>query len=234
MSLAIFLHLGNPTLWKEFHLILKNVYNYGRKNNYTVDLYISHQISDDNDLNHIKALYPNVILIYSLLGMDIGGQLLMTKKAIELGKDYDYILKIHTKRDIFWRFMLLEPLCISEEIIGRAINHFNGDPTIGMIGTRKYTVQYPSDVWNREIVKEFLDSWNMNITDDMAFIGGTMFWFRWKVMKNFIEDKKIDLQLEYEKFQPGYVNNDTPTVVHSWERIFGLYQYHYGYRLQSL
>lgn len=231
MLIAIFLHLGNHDLWPEFKLLLRNVYDTFEPN--CVDLYVAYQKEHPN-LDEIKKLYPTVVMIESLRGMDVGGQLLMTQKAIDSNKDYDYVLKLHTKSNLNWRYRLIRPLCSTITDIKKVINYFEQDSTIGMIGAYGCHIAYKDNPYTRSMVEAFLKNWDVPITDDMTFIGGTIFWFRWSVMKRFFIEKKIDVIQECNNMVLGYTWDWDPSPPHSWERIFGMLQSHYGCKVIAI
>lgn len=231
MLIAVFLHLGNHDLWPEFKLLLRNVYDNFKEG--TVDLYVAYQKEHPN-LDEIRKLYPGAELMESLRGMDIGGQLLMTQKAIDSNKNYDYVLKLHTKSNLNWRYRLIKPLCSSIPDIQKVIKLFEDDETIGMIGAEGYHIAYRDNLYTRPMVEQFLKNWEIPITDDMTFIGGTIFWFRWSVMKQFFIEKKIDVIKECDNMELGYTWNWDPSPPHSWERIFGMLQSHYGCRVIAI
>lgn len=75
--------------------------------NFTVDLYLACYEQEDYFLKH----YPTAcILKTENLGTDIGMFLQTLKIIILTEKDYDYILKIHTKKPSRWTFDLLDLL----------------------------------------------------------------------------------------------------------------------------
>lgn len=229
VKLAIFFHLGNHSLWHYFRPYIDNVF---ASNNQT-DLYISYQ-KESNVLDLIKLQYPNVTLIHSLLGCDLGGQLLMTSYVYNCGKEYDYILKLHTKTDEQWRYELIHPLCSCKEVVDYIIQIFNTNETIGMIGSEKWVLSLDRYNMNHDIINAFKKQWNLTSKNPIYFIGGTMFWFRWNIIKNFIKEKKVDFEKEYNLLEPGYRSNNRPTFMHSWERMFAVIMYHYDYLLYGM
>jgi len=218
--IAIFFHLGNFNLWSYFHPIIDRVQ---QSTSVPIDLYISYQ-TDHHLLNTIKTLYPDVILIKSVLGMDVGGQLLMTIRAMELNKNYDYVLKLHTKSNTTWRNELVDPLCRSVDRIKEIYQLFQSMPNIGIMASNKHIHKISYWNLNRPIIMNFCKKHNLVYSENNHyFVAGTIFWFRWKTMVNMINNHKINLQEEYNKMLPGYHdNNHGPTHEHSWERMFGI------------
>ena len=151
--------------------------------------------------------------------MDIGGQLLMTQAAIQSGKSYDYVLKIHTKSSLDWRQSLIEPLCGSDEQAKKAINMMNENSRIGMIGALRFKLGI--DDRNKAHINQLCNRFQIN--NRRAFIGGTMFWFRWKVMVDFVKTRNIDLKAEHDAMEPGRCNdNGGSRLTHGWERFLGI------------
>lgn len=84
-----------------------------------------------------------------------------------------------------------------------AISHWNN------IGSKKFHYVPSSDMVTKQ---------NFNI---FTFPAGTMFWIKGEDLKLFFK-KYIKFKDFYECFEPGYSNNNSPTLTHSFERIFGL------------
>ena len=218
--IAIFFHLGSYQLWDYFSPYIQRVMD---STSSPVDLYITYQ-KQDPILETIKQRYPNVILIESLLGCDCGGQLLMMYEAIMLGKNYDYVLKLHTKSRLEWRREMMEPICGMPSDIQRVYEIFETTPSVGMIGCQKWRLRM--DGLNANLISGICK--RLSLTYDrynQYFLGGTIFWMRWKPMVDIITSKKIDLVSEYKTLEPGYIINTRPTVTHSWERLFGVLVY---------
>lgn len=217
VEIAVFFHLGNFSLWNFFLPYILNVQRVAG----SFDLYVTYQRTD-SVLAEVQSVFPSVILIESINGCDIGGQLLMMKKAIELKKEYDYILKLHTKTNLSWRLDLIDCLCQSENDVRHVCSLFNSLPNVGMIGSSKWLLSL--DRINSPLQETICDRLGLQY-QGTTFIGGTIFWFRWKPMVKLIQSHNIDLYNEYLMMEPGYLINLEPTVTHSWERILGIMIY---------
>jgi len=226
-NLAIFCHLGNYKLWPYLKFYINNVLATG----FPTDIYVSYQ-TNSPILNQIITMYPNVILIHSLLGCDIGGQLLMTHYAFINQKKYDYVLKIHTKTNSIWRRELLDPIANSKELVTDIINIFNNNPTIGLIAALKWKLKL--DALNHPLLSNICQRLKLSYDPSHSFIGGTIYWFRWDIMLSFININNINLLYEYNLLEPGYHINDHPTFTHSWERIFSIIIQHFNYTIYGV
>ena len=230
-SLAIFYHIGNsdPQFWDYFAPYIQRVID---STTIPVDLYITYQ-KQAPILDVIKQQYPNVVMIESLLGCDCGGQLLMMHTAMNSGKHYDYTLKIHSKTRLDWRNDMMEPICGSPTDLQRVYEIFERDPTVGMIGAQKWKMRM--DNLNVALIDGICKRLDMKYDRaSQYFLGGTIFWMRWKTMVDIITAKKIDLIHEYTMMEPGYTPNNRPTVTHSWERLFGILVYNAGQVLHGI
>ena len=213
-SVAVFFHLGNHRLWDYFYpylLLLKNFIN--------PDFYVSYQI-DSPVLAQLRERFPGVVLVKTLRGLDIGGQLHLMASAIQSGKNYDFALKLHTKTDLPWRHYSITSLCGTAWQITQAIIRLR-DPAIGMLCPEKYRGLIAQHNYNSPLIDEICLRLGLQFSPkDQYFAMGTMFWFKWSTMVDFAD--QIDLIGEAESMQLGYITNSVPSIVHSWERIFGV------------
>jgi len=217
-NIAIFFHLGNYNLWSYFRNVIDIVQQSTHK---SIDLYVTYQVVNHEIHQQIKQLYPNVILLESLRGVDVGGQLLMIAKAIELGKNYDYVLKLHTKSNVNWRATLVEPLTRNTNRLQQIYTIFEGNPNIGLIGSSRWICPFGPN--NTPLMEQICSRLGL-ICDHKTqrFLSGTIFWFRWDTMVQAIKKYKIDLIKEYNTMELGYKKNVKPTFTHSWERILSI------------
>lgn len=222
-SIAIFYHQGAHQLWDYFAPYIQRIMD---STSTPVDLYITYQ-KQDPVLETIKTRYPDVILIESLLGVDCGGQLLMMREAMTSGKNYDYVIKLHTKTSIPWRREMMEPICGMPSDIQRIYEIFETTPSVGMIGCQKWRLRI--DNLNTSILVPLCERLSLKYDrSNQYFLGGTIFWMRWKTMVDIVTTKNIDLLAEYQAMEPGYTANHRATVTHSWERLFGILVYNAG------
>lgn len=224
-NIAICFHLGYGEMFPQFAKYIKNVYKTG----YNIDLYVTHQKNTD-PIHLIKHQYPNTIFIQTARGCDTGAFLLQIEKIYHSRKRYDYIFKIHTKKKEDWRFELLNSIAGTSDDVITVCDSFKKDPQIGMIcGAPRWLHRF--DRINEPIITDICRRIHINIDQKSYFVGGTIFWVKWSIMKNFIETSSINLQHEYDLCELGYLINNKPTYTHSWERIFGYIVGHYDFKI---
>jgi hypothetical protein len=206
-------HLGYHQLWNYFEPYLDLVLNDDPEN----VLFVSCQKFSSIILRIQEKYGKRVKIIYCVRGCDIGGQLMMFNEILKLQKQPEYVIVLHTKGNIKWREKLLLSLIGNQETIERNKKLFQ-DETVGMIGNKDYV--FPGDLINRSTMKKICELLNIPFTKEYKFIAGTMFWVRWSIFYEVFKDKNlIDF---YEELEEKYVMNFVPTMVHAWERIFGL------------
>ena len=226
-NIAICFHLGYGDMFPQFAKYIKNVYKTG----YNIDMYVTYQKKTD-PIHLIKHQYPNTIFIQTLRGCDTGAFLLQLERIYHSRKRYDYIFKIHTKKKEDWRLELLDSIAGTSSDVITICDSFKKDPQIGMIcGSPRWLHRF--DHINEPIINDICRRIHINIDQKSYFVGGTIFWVRWSVMKNFIETSLVNLQNEYDLCELGYLINTKPTYTHSWERIFGYIIGHYDFKIVS-
>ena len=225
--IAVFFHLGNFNLWSYFAKYIRLIFD---TFNY-VTLYVSYQKQHET-LDKIKALYPNTVFILALRGCDIGAQLLLTKHAIDHNCDYDYVLKLHTKSAPFERATMTFPLCGAVEQIVRCMNIFMNVPRTGIICTDIWKFKISRANYNSPLIDRLCSDLGLQFNPEHYFAAGTMFWFDWKRMRDFM--KNVDISAIYQSMQSGYMTNIYPTIMHSWERMFGTIYQDFGYSCEEV
>lgn len=147
------------------------------------------------------------------------------------GIKYDYIFKLHTKKDLIWRHRLLKDIADSELAVRKVIQEFESDPKIGMVACDRWVSK--NDNANQPIINELCRDLKIGIQSTSRFVAGTIFWVRWPILKSFIQNNNIDLDKEYSKCEIDYSINSQPTYMHSWERIFGFIIDHFEYQIKT-
>lgn len=230
MKIAVCVHLFYTDMFDEIVGYLKNI-------KHPYDLYISlvRGFYKDCDIKKIKE-YNNQtkIIIVENKGVDIGGFLNVFKV---IDDDTDLILKIHTKKGIGseknpssrtkkygvektlnhgknWFKQLMEGVLFDEKKVNQILNKFNNDKNCGMVGYRLFN---NSTINKNEIIKLIplfkLDESYLK----KNFIGGTIFWVRYQIIKKYFTDDIIKHIMDNTK--DGYVIE--PSIIHAIERIFG-------------
>ena len=205
------------------------------------DLYVT--ICEDNDetIKKIRQIKPQAkIWQVPNLGYDVG-PFIDFLHHINLD-NYDYILKIHTKRthsinycyfnkrrfDVrTWREMLLDAI-ISKPAISEALNLLAKDSKIGMLGSSFVLTNEKKALHNLEKdIEAEMRKIGLETPDDKHFIAGTMFWVRSKLLKPF-------LAYNIHNFEPSSANTHDETLAHVLERMFGIAITAQGYKIKGI
>lgn len=224
MRVAVVLHLYYQDLWQEFS-------NYLRKSGMgEFDLYISftREAAPAMDTlkvqNHILREYPEAhFLTVENKGLDIGAFLMVLKTCITFGKEYDLVLKLHSKKSLHscgplygerWRKELYQPLLIDTCGI---LDFLEKNGQVGMIGSKQHISNFEG--MNGPAIDDLKELLGLN-TNNKFFVGGTMFWVRYPILTQYLSISKIEEILA--KLESGYFTDlDTPRYTHAMERIFG-------------
>ncbi|MGN0902575.1 MAG: rhamnan synthesis F family protein [Succinivibrio sp.] len=152
--------------------------------------------------------------------------------------DYDYVVKLHTKRDMGktvaiirdkfffrgtkWRDFLLS-FVSTKEIFDICISTFETNPKVGMINchrlfdSTKKSSQDPHLIYCREETNKLLKSVGISVDSDASvnYIAGTMFICRAKILEPLLR-----MNLSSERFGPANRQNEND-LAHVTERLFG-------------
>jgi len=220
-KLAVVLHLYYPELWPLIKKRLTNI-------NIPFDLFVSVQYKDrDISLDRVSNYHKETnIIALPNRGRDVLPFLLIAKK-IEETKQYEYILKIHSKKSLHridgkeWLDSLLGELIPSD--ISDIIRTLKQSDT-GAIGPADHVVSLSKYMGgNRNLVGYILEK----ITDEKTieqilynkskypFFGGTMFWCRVDFLKPLLSTNISPADFNTERGQI-----DT-TTAHAIERTLG-------------
>jgi lipopolysaccharide biosynthesis protein len=230
MKIAVCVHLFYPDMFEQIIPYLNNL-------DYPYKLYINLCPGKYNK-KQVDLIYnykPDAIIDVSInKGVDVGGFLNTFKK---IDTDTDLIIKIHTKKGIGsesvqsnsvkrngltvamksanrWFHNMMVGVLKDDNSVNKIINEFKTNQKCGMVGFKLFDSIGPN---KNEIIK-ILNLININknlIGGD--FIGGTIFWVKYDILKKYLTDKTIDTILE--SMSDGYVIEPSPQ--HAMERIFG-------------
>ena len=220
-NIAIVIHLYYTDLWEEFKVQLLELDN-------NFDLYISLTNGNKNIEDEIKNSFPSAkIFWFDNRGLDIGPFFHTLKYFIENDLNYDYLIKLHTKKSIKsvgedrgtnWRIGLVKSLIGSNETLKKNISLFENDQTINIGGSVDYFYRDSNLDWLRDELYNLRlinDLHNSSDFDDMLIISGTMFMVRYKVYKEFFTINDIDRILS--QLTDGYIRDKM--IEHKLERI---------------
>jgi lipopolysaccharide biosynthesis protein len=177
MKLAVLLHMFDLTLLQEFHAYLDNI----RKAGYKYDIYIA--LPPNTDPRTVKSYWSKAVVVYhENRGMDIGGFFALCPSLLRTR--YDYVLKLHTKSHTVWRKALLEPLLGTPEKVEAGLALFTSK--VGMIGAKSWLIRMGPDLGIYDThISQICKTWNVPKTT-CSFIGGTVFWVRYSILKSAI------------------------------------------------
>jgi lipopolysaccharide biosynthesis protein len=204
------------------------------------DLIVTTVAGREGLIESIRRSYPRAdIEIMENRGRDIGPFLVL----LERGRldAYRYICKIHGKKSIdggrktymgqMWRRRLLFDLLGAPGAASAAVDMFERNASIGMIGSRVFRLpnaSYPEDLsWsaNRHMTLKIAERMGVPAAKfQLDFFGGTMFWVRPEALKP-LRDLRLAADMPYES---GLVDGDLP---HALERILPTSVLVAGYKL---
>lgn len=218
---AIILHLYYTDLWCEFKDKLLELDN-------NFDLYISLTNGNKNIEDNIKINFSSAkIFWFDNKGMDIGPFFYILKYFVENDLNYDYLIKLHTKKSIksigedkgtAWRIGLVQSLIGSNEIFKKNISLFDLDSNINIGGNLNHFYRDSNldwirdEMYNLRLIKDINDSSEFN---NLLIISGTMFMVRYKVYREFFTINDIDRILSHLTI--GYERDKK--IEHKLERI---------------
>lgn len=218
---AIVIHLYYTDLWDEFKDKLLELDN-------NFDLYISLTNGNKNIEDNIKINFPNSkIFWFDNKGMDIGPFFYILKYFVENDLNYDYLIKLHTKKSIksigedkgtAWRIGLVQSLIGSNEIFKKNISLFDLDSNNNIGGNPNHFYKDSNldwirdEMYNLRLIKDINDSSQF---DNMLIISGTMFMVRYKVYREFFTINDMDRILSHLTI--GYERDKK--IEHKLERI---------------
>ena len=191
-------------------------------------------------IESVRRSYPRAqVEIMENRGRDIGPFLVLLERG-RLDR-YRYICKVHGKKSIdggretyigvLWRRRLLFDLLGGPRAANAAIDMFERDSSIGMIGPKAFRLpndKYPEDLsWSANRLMSLKLAERMGVPADkfqLDFFGGTMFWVRPEALKP-LRDLHLAADMPDES---GLVDGDLP---HALERVLPTSVLAAGYKL---
>ena len=204
------------------------------------DLIVTTVAGREGLIESIQRSYPRAeIEIMENRGRDIGPFLTLLERGRLDG--YRYICKIHGKKSVdggrktymgeLWRRRLLFDLLGAPGAASAAIDMFERDPSIGMIGPKAFRLpnaSCPEDLsWsaNRSMTLKIAERMGLpSAKFRLDFFGGTMFWVRPEALKP-LRDLGLAADMPHER---GLVDGDLP---HALERVLPTSVLAAGYKL---
>jgi lipopolysaccharide biosynthesis protein len=233
VTVAVVVHIYYEDTWPDIAGALRGL-------TIPFDLIVTTVAGRERLVDTIRSSYPRAeIETVENRGRDIGPFLLLLERGRLDG--YRYVCKIHGKKSMdggrrtymgdMWRRRLLFDLLGAPGAADAAIDMFERDPSIGMIGSRVFRLpkpDYPEDLsWsaNRPITLRIAE--RMGVPADrfqLDFFGGTMFWVRPEALKP-LRDLCLAAEMPSEN---GLIDGDLP---HALERVLPTSVLVAGYKL---
>lgn len=221
MKIIVTLQLYYTEMWDEFKNKLLNLQT-------DFDLIVTLCDSKPNISKKIKKDFPNAIILrLPNKGLDIGPFLKTLKYLKENKLEYDYLIKIHSKKSHYnerlgkiWRNDLVDSIIEDKETLENLIALMD-KTKYKMCGSRKWFIPSKAD--------KYMCVMNLPKLKGKAshFIGGSMFIVDYHILIDSITLEEIDRL--YEKMPNGYVRDYT--IAHHMERIFGFIVENKGYKV---
>ena len=175
----------------------------------------------------LQCFENSVIIKTSNIGKDIGGKLALIDLCMQLKDKSDYTILLHDKQSPHtslgekWRKKLFR--IIEEDKIPMIIEMFEQDRQTGIIATSEFIIneynqqtrkfECTSDQKLQELIQQYKFE---NINFD--FVGGTMFWIRTVLLKDFfLQNDPLNIRSALEK--GNVLDNEHGTNAHAWERM---------------
>lgn len=230
MKIAVCLHLFYPDMLDTMIAYLNNL-----KHPFKLYVTLTNGYHNQEDIKRILNYKPDA-KVYTIenKGVDLGGFFRTLK---EIDHDTDLILKLHTKKGIGlpenpsafvrkkgmevslshnrqWFHGLMKGVLSDEGRVNRIIDRFKNDKSCGMVGYKLYN---NSNINRNEILK-ICPLFGLNDSFlDKNFIGGTIFWVRYSIIKKYFTENVINHLMN--NTHHGYVIE--PSTMHAVERVLG-------------
>lgn len=220
MNIAIHAHVYYAELWDELADCLRNFQGY------PYDLFVTTPHSDETLKKRILSDFPDAdYRILENRGYDLG-PFIDVLNSLDLSK-YDYIVKLHTKRDWSgwfnfmhvhgpqWRNMLLS-FCRTRQAVENALDVFQRNPKAGMVANASLIIthgDYPESENVKQRAEQLLAKARL-LPAQRIFIAGTMFMARAQLLKPLQGLRTLN------DFEP-VLQHEVGTLAHAYERLLG-------------
>ena len=185
-------HNGNIDVFKKIEKYIENLM---LLNSFDIEITLfinTINTIKEEEIEYIKKKYPYAKhIITDNFGFDIGSFFTILSICKQKNYDFDYVIKIHTKTSDIERDKLLKPLLGSINRIKIILDILNNE-NIGLIGSASATY-YNYDklaIHNENHLKYLLKKYKIskNYNESIQFIGGTMFWIKYDILKKIFWD----------------------------------------------
>ena len=144
--------------------------------------------------------------------------------------DYNFVLKLHTKKKIHDRNKILRPLLWSKKKFKSTLTKIIKNDNIGIIGHKIQEI-YGGSPEENEILNPLLEKLKIPTHKYHHFIPGTMFLIRTELLKFLLQ---IEFQQEDFKISEGCRTGDYGTLAHTLERVFGIITEYNGFIIADM
>lgn len=216
--ILVHLHIYYPHLYKDLKKCMLNI------TPHKFDLFVTMVEEHSEVISDIKATFPNAkIEILENKGFDIAPFIHVLNK-VNLD-DYDLLVKLHTKRDIYsrsrlingydlggskWRNYLLN-FCKTEKNWKKSLNLLNRDD-VSMVSDYHVILKQDANV-APEYLDELENKLKISYSKEREFVAGTMFVAKaniFKVLQNKLKPEDFTLSIR-----------DGDVLPYACERVFG-------------
>jgi lipopolysaccharide biosynthesis protein len=236
IPVAVLVHIYYEDTWPDIAGALRGL-------TVPFDLIVTMVAGRERLIETISQAYPRAeIEIVENRGRDVGAFMLLLERG-RLDR-YRFVCKVHGKKSIdggrktymgaMWRRRLLFDLLGAPGAANAAIDMFERDPSIGMIGPRVFRLPkkgYPDSLsWsaNRPMTLKIAERMGLPADNfQLDFFGGTMFWVRPEALKP-LRDLGLAADMPYES---GLIDGDLP---HAIERVLTTSVLVAGYKLADI
>ncbi|MBR1605035.1 MAG: hypothetical protein IJ660_02875 [Alphaproteobacteria bacterium] len=237
MKICVFLHVFYMEMLDE---MLDYLANLSENKEIEYDLLVTMPHVDKTITNRIYAFKDNAQIIQvANRGYDVA-PFLYALKQVDVTQ-YDYIIKMHTKRTLShpaylpsctfrgdeWRNKLLEFMSEPSHI-AKAIRCFEKCPDVGMVSAAELIIpDGKEDTQASAKAAKIIRGMGLPLRQ-RRFVAGTMFMARAKLFRLL---KMLPYEAEdFEEFNPSHQGG---TLAHALERVLGMMIYAQGYKITS-
>lgn len=228
---AIHAHVFYPELWPELAACIRNF------GDYDIDLFVTTPHHDTALKTTILGDFPTAnYRILENRGYDVG-PFCEILNGLDL-THYDFIVKLHTKRDWrgwfnfhyvrgnSWRKRLLS-FCATHEALRKTLLIFESNPNTGIVADPSVIVTHGDYLESSTVKNSALNLIKQQglTTRRRAFIGGTMFIIKAALLK------PLQGVCHLQDFEPVR-NHELRTLAHVCERVFGYLVSAQGYMIR--
>lgn len=226
IRIVVVLHLFYQDLWSEISLYLKNI-------DCEFDLCISLcKEHDASIVDTIRSEYPKSRIIFlDNRGADIGPFFEWMNILTSEKSDYDYLLKIHSKKSLTYakkmnnsrlsdieRYNCINPLIGSCEIVSSNLKILSKE-NVGMVGSKIKFIDEKNRSYKNVLIEAekhmiyFMKSYGVSEVG-RSFFSGSMFWCKYGVLSRYFSRCKIGI--DYFQLGTHQMGN---TAAHAGERF---------------